>query len=669
MTVSGTFERDTAPFKLEHDITPRDTVRYGQADGSLLHNKDFRYKGYPGENFDHERPIAKPPVEGELDSPRYHGVGHWLDTRKPLYAGDPPKGLQYGSNGAPISEHPTDGPPRPRKPLKEKTTAELDKFRRLQMEVDADIAKFREDRQRRIVERETEKKDDLQMLKNYDPWGKPGAGAPFKHDDGGARRRSPAQPEGLRQMEQEYGNFYSNFGRPGGGAPLRTESGKVKAEMKTSDDIRFQDSTDGQLMTDRYVRYKNADEHKQHYHKDLEKQWQEKHHNSKELRIQELKSELDMIKHDPFGKPGAGAPNSQRAYDGSLTSGRRATLSADLVEMRKIERKEKELGLGQNSAGRNSDPEHAVYDPWGKGYGAPTYDEFGQVKRYKFANKDFGIVTSDPNEDKMNSLPIERGAGGAGAPVRNEKGEQVTKMPQTMKSNRAGVIIKEETGLPYQKTRPGTNDPDKQLWAPWGAPGGGAPRCDERTGELITQRPKQYREESADVHQKNAAKQVYLHELQRQQDDNRTSRDAQTWELKNGGGDLASVMREGKVGRPRRDPETGILSNNALTMSDVTKGKTDVRSQKDHNSSIYHTELETQAEERRRGRMIEKVKEQQESKNHQRQFDTFWGKPGAGAPKETNKKTNLDNILHTPRKENSNYNLATPWASSSEPVF
>ena len=60
------------------------------------------------------------------------------------------------------------------------SAAELEKFRRLQMEVDADIQKFKEDRQRRIIERENEKREDLQMLKNYDPWGKPGAGAPYK---------------------------------------------------------------------------------------------------------------------------------------------------------------------------------------------------------------------------------------------------------------------------------------------------------------------------------------------------------------------------------------------------------------------------------------------------------------------------------------------------------
>ena len=39
------------------------------------------------------------------------------------------------------------------------SSAELDKYRRLQMEVDRDIARFREEKMRKIHEREKEKKD------------------------------------------------------------------------------------------------------------------------------------------------------------------------------------------------------------------------------------------------------------------------------------------------------------------------------------------------------------------------------------------------------------------------------------------------------------------------------------------------------------------------------
>ena len=38
------------------------------------------------------------------------------------------------------------------------------------------------------------------------------------------------------------------------------------------------------------------------------------------------------------------------------------------------------------------------------------------------------------------------------------------------------------------------------------------------------------------------------------------------------GGDLAAVMRQGQVGRPRRDPDTGMLVSQRIMMSDVTRG-------------------------------------------------------------------------------------------------
>ena len=48
--------------------------------------------------------------------------------------------------------------------------------------------------------------------------------------------------------------------------------------------------------------------------------------------------------------------------------------------------------------------ELADWDPWGKGVGAPNRETDGTVKRFKFASKDYGIVTSEPNEDKVSGF-------------------------------------------------------------------------------------------------------------------------------------------------------------------------------------------------------------------------------------------------------------------------
>ena len=41
--------------------------------------------------------------------------------------------------------------------------------------------------------------------------------------------------------------------------------------------------------------------------------------------------------------------------------------------------------------------------------------------------------------------------------------------------------------------------------------------------------------------------------------------------------ELASVMKQGRVGNPKRDPNTGMLMNARLVQSDVTKEQVGVR--------------------------------------------------------------------------------------------
>lgn len=69
---------------------------------------------------------------------------------------------------------------------------------------------------------------------------------------------------------EEYGpDFHGNFGRPGAGAPLRTDSGKVKAELRADEDIRFQDSQKGRIVNETELRYKQGPAEKDHYGKEL----------------------------------------------------------------------------------------------------------------------------------------------------------------------------------------------------------------------------------------------------------------------------------------------------------------------------------------------------------------------------------------------------------------
>ena len=60
--------------------------------------------------------------------------------------------------------------------------------------------------------------------------------------DGGLNTRIQkfsTEPESLPQSCSS--NDYDPYGRPGAGAPLRTKSGKLTTQIKGTQDIRFQD--------------------------------------------------------------------------------------------------------------------------------------------------------------------------------------------------------------------------------------------------------------------------------------------------------------------------------------------------------------------------------------------------------------------------------------------
>eukprot|EP00794_Sanderia_malayensis_P003229 gene3229-3709_t len=164
-----------------------------------------------------------------------------------------------------------------------------------------------ESRIRRNHQREDEFKKDIETL-NYNPYGRPGAGAPLKDQDGSPRTGLPLQFSNdiyeLRQTEPRHGNTFANneaeeeqqllirkhnkpaplakpeqdskdindgfqFGMPGGGAPIRDSKGNVMAHAPRT------------LIKDRTGAI---------------------------VKSSTRKSNTSGNEYFPFGKPGAGAP-------------------------------------------------------------------------------------------------------------------------------------------------------------------------------------------------------------------------------------------------------------------------------------------------------------------------------------------------------------------------
>eukprot|EP00090_Calanus_glacialis_P021912 TRINITY_DN33788_c0_g1_i1.p1 TRINITY_DN33788_c0_g1~~TRINITY_DN33788_c0_g1_i1.p1 ORF type:complete len:454 (+),score=113.33 TRINITY_DN33788_c0_g1_i1:334-1695(+) len=120
--------------------------------------------------------------------------------------------------------------------------------------------------------------------------------------------------------------------------------------------------------------------------------------------------------------------------------------------------------------------------------------------------------------------------------------------------------------------------------------------------------------------------------------------------------ELAPLMMNQTTGNPKRDPSTGYMMNHSLSTTDVTKLASLQGPQPWHstdNKQQYWEQLTGQVSEKQnigaRGRQID----EQQQKQHFESWETFWGRPGNGAPiRDSSQKENLMKMLHYP--ENSN---------------
>nr|XP_034328723.1 uncharacterized protein LOC105318289 isoform X11 [Crassostrea gigas] len=180
--------------------------------------QDFRFKGYPAEGFfNPHNPQYKRNSAAEMngtDTSRYFGKTQHFDTDyyarkvepvapKPqapeivtYHPGDARpkideghKSLQYGSNDPRIAESQQVRPGPMRGMDFDRGENDRDRLRKEMVETEQDRQRIRYQEQLRMRDRDEERKrhedmleqrrQDMEMLKNYNPWGRPGGGAPM----------------------------------------------------------------------------------------------------------------------------------------------------------------------------------------------------------------------------------------------------------------------------------------------------------------------------------------------------------------------------------------------------------------------------------------------------------------------------------------------------------
>ncbi|XP_012936106.1 uncharacterized protein LOC101847645 [Aplysia californica] len=256
------------------------------------------------------------------------------------------------------------------------------------------------------------------------------------------------------------------------------------------------------------------------------------------------------------------------------------------------------------------------------------------------------------NRHPRRSLDLDTSKGGAGAPVKDDRGKNMTRRPITLSRDDYGESKIREDIPGKGNFDISFSDEDGRPYYPWGGQGGGAPIRD-RQGNVVTQiygKLEGRDSESAEIRRARRRQEVLYNELKEGERQHKQSKDEFNRYLKAPQADVADVLLAGRVGKPKRDAITGEIGQQHLGNSDVSKLKMNYQEKPVSEKRQLHEDLVRAADERKQARELEKLKEKQESNAHFNNMDRQWGAFGGGAPKHSQirKKANLTNALFYP---------------------
>ncbi|XP_062615492.1 uncharacterized protein LOC134277185 isoform X30 [Saccostrea cucullata] len=609
------------PLTLTHDPRPRDlkTTNNTSEDNPLY--QDFRFKGYPSESFfnphnpQYKRNSAA--MNGS-DVNRYFGKSQHFDSEPGLTraktdrpsarprASPPPRAnsqmenarpkldeghrsLQYGS-GDPRIEESQQVRPGPMRGLGFDNREEngRDRLRREMMDTEQDRQRIKYQEQIRLRDREDERKRDDQSDDANNHNKFMENWQLFAYDENPLHLR--VHPGKPTVLHELVHKFQDRPGYDPSGPRDRTRL----EQMKRDPDIQ---------------------------------QKQEMLHNQEE-KLHNLKQELDHCATFPFGKPGGGAPNLSKSGN-HLRLKRKIYNTLDTIEL-------------MNVQARDSFQERRQFDefdPWGKGTGNPLRNSDGYLMniRKSFRRKKNGYSDS-----------YERGG--------NPRTDSYRRTPETNRSATNPFEEYDNLGRIGKPKKP--NMELHPIYHPFGRSGGGAPVKDY-SGKISTvlhgHSDRHYLHNNLSDYERrqNAIKaKIYYAELGQQMENQQYKKKMEMEEKRKPIGELAVLIDDKVVGKPRRNKVTGLLENHHLGNSDVSLQKMGSQPRNISEQRQYHNFLDNMTEERYRRNALGKMKDYQEGQRHYDTMDGLWGRPGGGAPKGyTMRKMNLDEIIHHPTKD------------------
>jgi len=130
------------------------------------------------------------------------------------------------------------------------------------------------------------------------------------------------------------------------------------------------------------------------------------------------------------------------------------------------------------------------------------------------------------------------------------------------------------------------------------------------------------------------------------------------------GVELVPLLKQHNTGKPNKDPSTGYMLRHSLSTTDVTRGQDAKRPEIPafprhspmEDKRMYYEELAGQVQSKYEYQHAKRKFEEEQQMNHFQHWDTFWGRPGYGAPQRGKgpQKENLMKILHYPTAKSPN---------------
>eukprot|EP00105_Crassostrea_gigas_P034696 XP_019918844.1 PREDICTED: centrosome and spindle pole-associated protein 1 isoform X37 [Crassostrea gigas] len=405
------------PLTLTHDPRPRDlkTSNNTSTDNPLY--QDFRFKGYPAEGFfNPHNPQYKRNSAAEMngtDTSRYFGKTQHFDTGFERAKTDRPsarpratppmrsssgmdnarpkideghKSLQYGSNDPRIAESQQVRPGPMRGMDFDRGENDRDRLRKEMVETEQDRQRIRYQEQLRMRDRDEERKrhedmleqrrQDMEMLKNYNPWGRPGGGAPMAD----TRKQKFTEYQLDPSENTEYKDKWP------------TENDKM-IDMSPFMKDRVGYDPSGPRDRTRFEQMK----------RDPEMQQKQESLRNQEEKLHTLKQELDHLKAAATDRrPDSFQERRQNGYGDSYERGAPDTYRSATNPFEEYD------NLGRTGKPRKPNMEmHPIYHPFGRsGGGAPVKDDAGKVNTILHGHSDRHYLSNNLSdyEKRQNAI-------------------------------------------------------------------------------------------------------------------------------------------------------------------------------------------------------------------------------------------------------------------------